>query len=139
MIFADPTYRRVYILSVILLAVILLFIYLKIFNPDNILAFRYMVLGLRFKTIVIYNRIFEVLLVVNFIKLFFYAIASKKPQPPARKFTPFVTAVIPAYNEEKMISVAAETLSGILDEAGISFELLEAFVRFTVPSASIFL
>ncbi len=35
-----------------------------------------------------------------------------------------LSVILPAYNEEKMISIAAETLSGILDEAGIPFELL---------------
>ena len=35
-----------------------------------------------------------------------------------------LSVIIPAYNEEKMIPVAARTLSGILDEAGIPFELL---------------
>lgn len=35
-----------------------------------------------------------------------------------------LSVILPAYNEEKMISVAAETLTGILDEAAIPFELL---------------
>ena len=35
-----------------------------------------------------------------------------------------LSVILPAYNEEKMIAVAAETLAGILDEAGIEFELL---------------
>ena len=35
-----------------------------------------------------------------------------------------LSVILPSYNEEKMIPVAAETLSGILDEAGIPFELL---------------
>ena len=35
-----------------------------------------------------------------------------------------LSVILPAYNEEKMISVAAETLSGILEEAEIPFELL---------------
>ena len=35
-----------------------------------------------------------------------------------------LSVILPAYNEEKMISIAARTLSGILDEAGIPFELL---------------
>ena len=35
-----------------------------------------------------------------------------------------LSVIIPAYNEEKMIPVAARTLSGILDEAGIPFEVL---------------
>ena len=35
-----------------------------------------------------------------------------------------LSVILPAYNEEKMISVAAETLAGILDKAVIPFELL---------------
>lgn len=35
-----------------------------------------------------------------------------------------LSVILPAYNEEKMIAVAAETLAGILDEAQIPFELL---------------
>ena len=35
-----------------------------------------------------------------------------------------IFVILPAYNEEKMISVAAETLSGILDSEKIPFELL---------------
>ena len=35
-----------------------------------------------------------------------------------------LSVILPAYNEEKMIPVAAETLAGILDKAGIEFELL---------------
>lgn len=35
-----------------------------------------------------------------------------------------LSVILPAYNEEKMIAVAAETLAGILDGAAIPFELL---------------
>ena len=35
-----------------------------------------------------------------------------------------LSVILPAYNEEKMIAVAAETLAGILDKAAIPFELL---------------
>ena len=35
-----------------------------------------------------------------------------------------LSVILPAYNEEKMIGTAAETLEGILDGAGIPFELL---------------
>ncbi len=35
-----------------------------------------------------------------------------------------LSVILPSYNEEKMIPVAAETLAGILDEAQIPFELL---------------
>ena len=35
-----------------------------------------------------------------------------------------LSVILPSYNEEKMIAVAAETLAGILDAAKIPFELL---------------
>ncbi len=35
-----------------------------------------------------------------------------------------LSVILPAYNEEKMIAVAAETLAGILDKAAIPFELV---------------
>ena len=35
-----------------------------------------------------------------------------------------LSVILPAYNEEKMIATAAQTLASILDEAGIPFELL---------------
>ncbi|MBO5544137.1 MAG: glycosyltransferase family 2 protein [Oscillospiraceae bacterium] len=35
-----------------------------------------------------------------------------------------LTVILPAYNEEKMIRTAAETISGLLDDAKIPFELL---------------
>ena len=35
-----------------------------------------------------------------------------------------LSVILPSYNEEKMIPVAAETVTGILDEAGIDHELL---------------
>ena len=35
-----------------------------------------------------------------------------------------LSVILPSYNEESMISVAAETITGILDEAGIDHELL---------------
>ena len=35
-----------------------------------------------------------------------------------------LSVILPAYNEEPMIAAAAETVTGILDEAGIAHELL---------------
>ncbi len=35
-----------------------------------------------------------------------------------------LSVILPSYNEEKMIPIAAETVTGILDEAGIDHELL---------------
>ena len=110
MIFADSTHRRVFVLSVILLAAVLLFVYLKLFDPFRILRFRYELLSFRFRAIVVFNRIFMVLLAVNFIKLVFYAVASRRPRRPSIKFTPGVTAVIPAYNEEKTIAATVNSL-----------------------------
>lgn len=35
-----------------------------------------------------------------------------------------LSIILPSYNEEKMIAVAAETITGIMDQAGIDFEML---------------
>lgn len=35
-----------------------------------------------------------------------------------------LSVVLPAYNEEKMLAKAAETISGILEDAAISYELI---------------
>ena len=35
-----------------------------------------------------------------------------------------LSVILPSYNEEQMIATAAETVTGILDEAGIEHELL---------------
>ncbi|MBR4451509.1 MAG: glycosyltransferase family 2 protein [Clostridia bacterium] len=103
MVFADPTHRRLFILSVILLVLILLFIYFRIFEPYNILGIRYSIMGFRFRHVVVFNRVFEVLIVLNFIKLFAFSLLARKSSYKDNGFIPTVTAVIPAYNEEKTI------------------------------------
>ena len=103
MVFADPTHKRVYALSVILLAVALATLFLWLFYPNVLRTLRYAILTLRFSTIRIYNRIFLVLLALNFVKLFLYTFAARKAKRQESSFCPAVTAVIPAYNEEKTI------------------------------------
>ncbi len=104
MIFADPTHRRIYVLSVIVLAAALAAVYLKLFHPFVLTQLRYSVLTVRFSTVVIYNRVFLALIVINFIKLFAYTFSARKAKRGAQAdHFPAVTAVIPAYNEEKTI------------------------------------
>ena len=110
MVFADPTHRRLFILSVILLAFALLYIYLKLFDPFSISRARYGILGFRFRYVVIYNRVFELLIILNFIKLFAYSLLAKKSSYKDNGFTPGVTAVIPAYNEEKTIAATVKSV-----------------------------
>ena len=104
MIFADPTHKRIYVFSVILLAALLTVLYLKLYYPLVLTQLRYSVLTVRFRTVVVYNRVFVALIAVNFVKLFVYTFSArraKRKEPDAS--VPSVTAVIPAYNEEKTI------------------------------------
>ena len=110
MIFADPTHRRAFVLSVVLLALILLYIYFKMFSPYSIFSARYGVMSFRFRYVVIYNRIFEALIALNFIKLFLWSVLAKKSSLKNPSFMPSVTAVIPAYNEEKTITATVKSV-----------------------------
>ena len=111
MVFADPTHRRIYVLSVILFALALACVYLHLFHPFVLTWFRYSVLTVRFRTVVAFNRVFIALAALNFIKLFVYAFSAKKAREPARRDHPHITAVIPAYNEEKTI---VDTVKSVL-------------------------
>ena len=116
MVFADPTHRRIYVLSVILLALALACVYLHLFYPFVLTWFRYSVLTVRFRTVVAFNRVFIALAALNFIKLFVYAFSAKKAKQPARGEHPHITAVIPAYNEEKTIEkVVTDTRRALPD------------------------
>lgn len=102
-IFADPTRKRVYVLSVILLAVALTLLFLRMFYPVILLRLRYANLTMRLSTVVVYNRVFLVLLAINFVKLILYTFSARKAKRRESGFCPGVTAVIPAFNEEKTI------------------------------------
>ena len=111
MVFADPTHKRIYGLSVVLLALALTTVYLKLFHPFFLTQLRYHVLTVRFSTVVAFNRVFLVLMALNFIKLFVYALSAKRAKPPKTVSRAAVTAVIPAYNEEKTI---VDTVNSVL-------------------------
>ena len=111
MIFADPTHKRIYVFSVILLAVVLAAVYLKLFHPLALTQLRYSVLTVRFRTVVIYNRVFMALIAINFMKLFFYTFSAKRAKRKEQDSSfPAVTAVIPAYNEEKTIVATVKSV-----------------------------
>ena len=103
MVFADPTHRRIFALSVILLAVGLILLYLKLFYPFVLKRLRYALLTFSLRTTPGFNRFFEILILLNFVKMLVYVFSARKPKPDAAGFSPAVTAVIPAYNEEKTI------------------------------------
>ena len=111
MVFADPTHRRLFILSAVVLALVFVYLYLKMFDPNRLLVMRLKALSWRFTAVFIYNRVFMALLFVNFVKLFVYALSARRPKPAVQDFRPFVTAVIPAYNEEKTI---VDTVNSVL-------------------------
>ena len=106
-VFADPTHKRIFVFSAIVLALALALVYLKLYYPNTLLWLRYSVLNFRFSTVVLFNQVFLALMALNFVKLFAYAFAAKKPKRRAPGSAPgnepAVTAVIPAYNEEKTI------------------------------------
>ncbi|MBR2731130.1 MAG: glycosyltransferase family 2 protein [Clostridia bacterium] len=103
MVFADPTRKRVYLLSVLLLAAALTLLFLRLFYPLILFHLRYALMTARLSTVRLYNRIFLGLMGVNVAKLFLYALAARKAKRQSTSFCPAVTAVIPAYNEEKTI------------------------------------
>ena len=78
MIFADPTHKRIYVFSVILLAALLTVIYLKLYYPLVLTQLRYSVLTVRFRTVVAYNRVFVALIAINFVKLFVYTFSARR-------------------------------------------------------------
>ena len=103
MVFADPTRKRVYLLSVLLLAAALTLLFLRLFYPLILFHLRYALMTARLSTVRLYNRIFLGLMGVNVAKLFLYALAAREAKRQSTSFCPAVTAVIPAYNEEKTI------------------------------------
>lgn len=58
MVFADPTHRRIFALSVILLAVGLILLYLKLFYPFLLKRLRYALLTFSLRTMPGFNRFF---------------------------------------------------------------------------------
>jgi cellulose synthase/poly-beta-1,6-N-acetylglucosamine synthase-like glycosyltransferase len=112
-IFADPTRKRIYIFSVIFTVLLFTCIFLKIYYPNILLLISYKLFPYRLSSARVINRIFSVLIALNFVKLFMWVILSRKSKViPEPNESIRVTAVIPAFNEEKVIE---KTVQSILD------------------------
>ena len=104
MVFADPTHKRLFALAVIVLALILVRLYFQLFYPTLLLHFNLTVFFHRFRFVRILNRVLLTLLLLHYAKLFSYLLFARRSKPDRRGGPkPRVCAVIPAYNEEKVI------------------------------------
>jgi len=105
MIFSDPTHRRLYILSVILFALFLVWLYFRLFYPYVLLdlaAARLFWFRLSFVRAL--NRVMLALLLLHYGKLLAYLICARRSAPYRRGGAkPKACAVIPAFNEERVI------------------------------------
>lgn len=103
-IFYDAEHKRLYLLCVCATAVFLLWLFFKIFYPDYLTLLRYSVYPYRLLSVHYINRIFSWLIGIDFVKLFAWVLLSRKSKTlPQKSADAKVTAVIPAYNEEKVI------------------------------------
>ena len=104
-IFYDPTHRRLFILTVIVLSLFLIWLYLKLFDPMVLFRFSaYTVRPVRMRFVRIMNRVMLTLLGLHYLKLLLYLLfarRSRQPRgdPPQMK----VCAVVPTFNEERVI------------------------------------
>ena len=112
-IFYDPTHRRLFILTALVLSLFLIWLYLKLFDPMALFKFRaYTVRPVRIRFVRIMNRVMLVLLGLHYLKLLLYLLFARGPRqprgdPPRMK----VCAVVPTYNEERVI---VKTIQSIL-------------------------
>jgi len=112
LIFTDPTRKRLYVLAVIAVAAALVYLFFRMFYPQLIFVARYAAMAHRFAFVWYINRIFAVLIGLNFVKLFVWMLLARRSRAaPAMDTGILVTAIIPAYNEEKVI---AKTLESVL-------------------------
>ena len=104
-IFYDPTHRRLFILVAVLLALLLAWLYFRLFDPIGLLNFKvFHVLPFRRRFVRVLNRVMLAMLLLHYLKLLTYVALARRSRPPRRDApTPKVCAVIPAYNEERVI------------------------------------
>ncbi len=104
-IFYDPTHRRLFTLAAVLLALVLARLYFLLFYPVDLFNFdAHTVLPFRRAFVRVLNRVMLASLALYYIKLSAYVIFARRSRPlrgnePKLK----VAAVIPAYNEERVI------------------------------------
>ncbi len=72
-IFYDPTHRRLFILTAIVLSLFLIWLYLKLFDPMVLFRFSaYTVRPVRMRFVRIMNRVMLTLLGLHYLKLLLY-------------------------------------------------------------------
>lgn len=120
-VFADPDRTRVYALSVIVFALILILVYLYIRHPLVLTDLRYKLFFFRVGMVPAINRVFSGLILFNFFKMVVYTLMSRKSKIEPNTNMGRVSAIIPAYNEEKVI---LKTIESILESDYKKLEII---------------
>jgi cellulose synthase/poly-beta-1,6-N-acetylglucosamine synthase-like glycosyltransferase len=105
MIFSDPTHKRVFILLCVLFGGFLIWLYFHIFYPLQLEMFYYgRMLPFRIQLLKVLNRVMVAFLLLHYLKLLAYLVLARRSKQYSKTgFNPKVCAIIPAYNEEKVI------------------------------------
>lgn len=104
-VFYDPTHRRLFILAAVLLALFLVWLYLKLFYPMDLFRISaYVIRPFRVRAVRILNRVMLTIMGLHYLKLLLYLVFARRARPwqgaaPRMK----VCAVVPTYNEERVI------------------------------------
>ncbi len=104
-VFYDPTHRRLFILAAVSLALFLLWLYFRIFEPIGLFSFSaFVIIPIRRRFVFLLNRVMLLLLALHYLKLFIFVLSARRSRKQDNVINmPKVCAIIPAFNEEKVI------------------------------------